>query len=275
MTGKRIGIAGCGRMGLPMARALKSFGDANAIEVVGFDIRPANDFGHFAPFMSPSIEDFSCCDVVFTVVRDIAQTEALLFEDQALLRQNCLPRYLIICSTLSPRYVKELTERVSSDVHLLDAPMSGAVIAAEEARLSFMIGGDEGDIRLLWPLFEAMGKHLHIMGDYGAGMTAKVLNNFVAASSTVATRQVLDWADQLGIDKQRLLDLMHVSSGQTWLGSNFEAIEFAPHGFEPDNSIGILKKDVESMLDAVDASEDEGLQGAILNALQNLKPYQG
>lgn len=275
MTGKRIGIAGCGRMGLPMAQAVKRFGDDHSIEVVGFDIRPRDEFGPFAPFMSPSVEDFSCCDVVFSVVRDIAQTEALLFDDQALLHQGCLPKYLIICSTLSPRYVKGLAARVPSGVHLLDAPMSGAVVAAEEARLSFMIGGNESDIRLLWPLFEAMGKHLHIMGGYGTGMTAKVLNNFVAACSTVATRQVLEWADQLGVDKQKQLDLMHVSSGQTWLGSNFDAIEFAPHGFEPDNSIGILKKDVESMLDAVDAPDDQGLQGAILNALQNLKPYQG
>lgn len=225
--------------------------------------------------MSPDITDFSACDVIFTVVRDIVQTEALLFDDQALMKQERLPSHLVICSTLSPRYIKGLSERVPAGVKLIDAPMSGAAIAAEEARLAFMIGGADDDIKALWPLFEAMGKHLHVMGGYGAGMTSKVLNNFVAAASTVATRQVLDWASELGVDHRKQLDLMHVSSGQTWLGSNFDTIEFAPHGFETDNSIGILKKDVESMLDAVDVDPDAGLQGAIVNALLGLKPYQG
>jgi hypothetical protein len=64
---------------------------------------------------------------------------------------------------------------------------------------------------------------------------------------------------------------MHDSSGQTWFGSNFDSIEFARDGYDPDNTIGILKKDVESALDAVDASPDEGLQAAILDYLAHMK----
>ena len=47
--------------------------------------------------------------------------------------------------------------------------------------------------------------------------------------------------------------MMHDSSGQTWFGSNFEKIEFSRHGYDPDNTVGILKKDIESCLDAVDS----------------------
>ncbi|MCT4655897.1 MAG: NAD(P)-binding domain-containing protein [Cohaesibacter sp.] len=267
----RIGVAGCGRMGLPMAQAIKAAG----FDVMGFDIRPIEDFGDFAPSMAKDLQNFvDHSDIVLTIVRDIAETDALLFDDQALMAQERLPKVLIVCSTLSPRYVKALRDRIPSSVTVIDAPMSGAVIAAEEARLSFMLGGEDAQLDELEPLFRAMGTKLHRMGGFGAGMTAKVLNNFVAASSTVAVRQVLDWASDLDVDHNKLLTLMHDSSGQTWLGSNFHDIEFAVCGFESDNTIGILKKDVESALDAVDADPSTGLQGAIIQSILALKPYK-
>ncbi|HAT87157.1 MAG TPA: NAD(P)-dependent oxidoreductase [Rhizobiales bacterium] len=267
----KIGVAGCGRMGLPMAKAIK----AGGFDVKGFDIRPNSEFGEFAPSMIEDINSLAAhSDVVLSIVRDITETDALLFDEQALLSQDQLPKILIICSTLSPKYIKGLRERVPKSVTLIDAPMSGAVIAAEEARLSFMLGGEDETLDALTPLFQTMGSKLHRMGDYGAGMTAKVLNNFIAATSTVAVRQVLDWADELEVDHDKLLSLMHDSSGQTWLGSHFHDIEFAVCGFEPDNTIGILKKDVESALDAVSASPDEGLQQAIIQSILVLKPYR-
>ena len=157
-------------------------------------------------------------------------------------------------------------------VTLVDAPMSGATVAAEEARLSFMLGGRPDVLDALQPLFALLGTRFHRMGGPGAGMTAKVLNNFVAATSVASVRQTLAWADELGIDRGRLLALMNDSSGQTWFGSNFDKIEFARDGYDPDNTIGILKKDVESALDAVGADPASGLQAAILKYLAELEP---
>ncbi len=273
-----VGIAGCGRMGLPMARALMRAGFETGFETGfdtwGFDIRPAAEFGDFAPRMVADPAEFAArCDVVFSVVRDIAQTEALLFTDQALLAKPGRISLLAVSSTLSPRYVTALRARVPAGIALVDAPMSGAAVAAEEARLSFMLGGAEADLDRIQPLLDAMGKRFHRLGPLGAGMTAKVLNNLVAASSTAATRTALAWADRLGLDRAHLLAVMHDSSGQTWFGSNFDRIEFARDGHGTDNSIGILAKDVESALDAVDG--DAGgveLAEAIIRAIRALPP---
>ncbi len=83
---------------------------------------------------------------------------------------------------------------------------------------------------------------------------------------------MLDWADDFGLDRQRLLALMHDSSGQSWFGSNFDRIEFARDGCDPANSIGILKKDIESCLDAVGPEARHGLPEAILDAIAGLRP---
>lgn len=265
----RVGIAGCGRMGLPMARALARAGD----DVRGFDVRPVSEFGEFAGQMEPDPAAFAAhAQVLFTVVRDQRQTDDLLFDSQALLRRDHDVRLLAISSTLSPRYIHGLGARLPAGFRLVDAPMSGAAVAAEEARLSFMLGGCDADLDALDPYLRAMGTRFHRMGGMGAGMTAKVLNNFAAASSAVVVRRILDWADRLGVDERRLLAQMHDSSGQTWFGSGFDRIEFARDGYDTENTIGILKKDVESALGALEPGEREGLPEAVIDALLALRP---
>ena len=265
----KIGVAGCGRMGLPMAKALRDAG----FTVQGFDVRPLSEFGDFQNFMTADPVEFATdLQTLFTVVRDQKQTDDVLFDDQNLIAKAGQLTHIVISSTLSPKYARGLRDRIPQHIHLIDAPMSGAAVAAEEKRLSFMLGGDAEDIVHIQPYLNAMGQHFHMMGGFGAGMAAKVLNNLLAASSTVATRLVLDWADDLGIEETRLLDLMHTSSGQTWFGSNFADIEFSRDGFDPENTIGILKKDVEAAMDGAPDNADLSLPETLIAAIKNLRP---
>ncbi len=265
----KIGIAGCGRMGQPMLQALLDAG----FDAQGFDVKPRDSYGPFARYMAASPDVFAeDLTVLITVVRDIAQTDEVLFTGQALVRAAPQLSRIVISSTLSPKYVRALRARIPERIALIDAPMSGAAIAAKEKRLSFMLGGEVDDIAAIQPQLDAMGAHFHHMGGFGAGMAAKVLNNLVAASSTAATRLALEWADTLGIDEHRLLALMHTSSGQTWFGSHFDNIEFARDGFRPDNTIGILKKDVESAMDGAPEGADMTLPESLIRAIERLKP---
>lgn len=255
-------------MGLPMARALAQAGH----DVLGFDIRPGDAFGDFAGSMTGDPAELAARPVLFSVVRDQRETEALLFDEQAILHREKRPELLVICSTLSPRYIADLADHIPHGTRLVDAPMSGAPVAAEEARLSFMLGGDPADLDRIQPALDAMGSRFHRMGGCGAGMTAKVLNNYLAALSVIGVRQALGWADGLGLDEEALLAVMHDSSGQTWFGSNFERIEFARHGHAPDNTIGILEKDVEALLDTLAPEARRGVPDAAIEALRHLPP---
>jgi 3-hydroxyisobutyrate dehydrogenase-like beta-hydroxyacid dehydrogenase len=267
-----VGIAGCGSMGLPMAQALQQSG----FEVWGFDVKPAAAFGDFRARMLEDPAEFARrAEVVISVVRDAAQTRELCFERQALFAGTRHPRTLVISSTLSPRLIPELRGRLPSGVTLIDAPMSGAPLAARERRLSFMLGGPDAALDELEPLFRAMGRHLFRLGPLGAGMTAKVLNNYVAATSTVAVRRVYARARALGADLGALRQVMAASSGSTWFGDRFEEIDWAREGYAADNTIGILEKDVLSGLDALDEAQPAGRDGfddALLAALRAMEP---
>lgn len=262
-----IGLAGCGRMGAPMLTALRQAG----FDAVGYDIKPTHEFHDLSPHMRDIPLFSQNLRTLISVVRDIPQTEDVLFGHQGFVTAPHLTT-IIVCSTLSPRYVRDLRARVPDHITLIDAPMSGAAIAAQQARLSFMLGGDAADLDAHQSLFDAMGQHFHRMGDYGAGMQAKVLNNLLAASHTAMTRLVLNWADQAGLEERPLLDLIHTSSGQNWLASGFDNIEFARDGWAEDNTIGILVKDVASALDAAPTDADTSLPEAVQQVIRTLTP---
>jgi 3-hydroxyisobutyrate dehydrogenase-like beta-hydroxyacid dehydrogenase len=259
-----IGLAGCGRMGGPMLASLRSMG----LRAKGFDVADkdsdwiTSDANRFATDLSTLI----------TVVRDIKQTDDVLFDAQGFVEAAPKLERIIICSTLSPKYVRALRSRIPSHITLIDAPMSGAKIAAERAELSFMLGGEPADLDDAQMLFASMGNHFHRMGPYGSGMQAKVLNNMLAASHTAMTRMVLDWADDAGVGESALLDLIHTSSGQNWLASGFNEIEFARDGYSEDNTIGILVKDVESAIDAAPKNADLSAARTIQSMIRGLEP---
>jgi len=244
-------------MGLPMLRNLQAAG----FNARGFDVRDVGVGMQRDIFANGLV-------TLISVVRDADETDALLFNDQRMIDVSTLGT-IIICSTLSPNYVKDLRSRVPQHIALIDAPMSGAQVKAQSGDLSFMLGGDTSDHD---DLFAAMGASFHHMGDLGAGMTAKVLNNLLAASNTAMTRLVLDWADAAGVDEGKLLTLINASSGQNWLASGFNDIEFARDGFEDDNTIGILVKDVAAALDNAPDDADQTLPIAVQAAIRALKP---
>ena len=270
-----VGVAGCGSMGLPMAQALQHAG----YEVWGLDVRPASEFGSFQLRMLEDPTEFaSRVQVVISVVRDVTQSRELCFDRQALFTRAQYPGTLIVSSTLSPRFMPELRSRLPVDVTLIDAPMSGAPHAARLRKLSFMLGGPDDALDRLAPLFQAMGQHVFRLGPLGAGMTAKVLNNYVASASVVAVRRTYARARELGADLEALRSVMKASSGSTWFGDHFHDIDWSREGYEANNTIGILEKDIRSGLDAMcgaERAEPDAFDAALLAAIRAIEPFEG
>ena len=268
MTPPVVGIAGCGAMGLPMAQCLLAAG----IDVWGHDVRNPDEFGDFAPRMIADAGEFAArCDIVFSVVRDAAQTDALCFGGQGILRRDDRPGLFVVSSTLSPRFVADLAGRLPADVEFADAPMSGAPYRAARGTLTFMVGGAGAVAARLMPLLRIMGDGIHHLGPVGAGMACKVVNNFVGVIGVVAVRKALASAERLGLDRRRLLDVMRASSGSTWYGDNIDAIDWSRQGYDPGNTIGIIEKDVTAYLDALDGGPGS-FETALLDEIRALEP---
>lgn len=273
MTQKiKIGVAGCGAMGLPMARNLIE----NGFDVCGYDVRPKSEFGDFAKHMCDS--GLALCHfapIVISVVRDWSETTTLCFGENGLFSGNSFPEILVISSTLSPGMIRDLASRVPEETTIIDAPMSGTVYRATEGALTFMLGGDKSAVERLMPVFSAMGSQVNHLGPSGMGMTCKVLNNMLAATSVVAVREVLEAAEKLDFPAETLLRVAQTSSGSTWFGDNLDKIHWAGEGYSLTNTIGILEKDVNSLLDATSLHPELRINEfakTIISELRNLRP---
>jgi 3-hydroxyisobutyrate dehydrogenase len=98
----------------------------------------------------------------------------------------------------------------------LDAPVSGGVVGAEAATLTFMAGGGESEFAEALPLLEAMGKKAVHCGGPGAGQAAKICNNMILGVSMIAVSEAFVLGESLGLSHQALYDVASTASGQCW-----------------------------------------------------------
>ena len=271
---RRIGIAGCGTMGLPMLKILLK----NKISASGYDIKPKESFRSIKNnFVESKLSFFDQNEVIISVVRDINETIEICEGKNGLFYFK-KPKLLIISSTLSPLFIKSLKNKSPKNITLIDAPMSGAPMSAKKASLTFMIGSTKVQFKDVLPLLKLLGKKIKHIGSFGEGMSVKVLNNFVASCSVVAIRNVLSKAKSFGITPNQLLDVLKDSSGQTWFSNNLGNIDWSKENYNSKNTIGILEKDVKSFLDAINVKSPnnkamKNFQNALIQGLKDLPSY--
>ena len=142
-----------------------------------------------------------------------------------------------------------------------------------------MVGSKVNEFEKILPILNILGDKIYHIGEFGSGMSVKVLNNFVASCSVVAVRHVLCEAKNLNITTNQLLKILNSSSGQTWFSENLENIDWAKENYETDNTIAILEKDVRSFLDGLADSNSSSnnamvnFQNALLNGLKNIPTF--
>mgnify|MGYP001360118578 FL=1 len=269
---EKIGLAGCGNMGLPMLNAMLS----KNIDAKGYDIeRKTSLLSLGKDFVSSKKKFLDDRNIIISVVRDASDTAELCQGNNGLFEQQS-SKVLIIASTLSPKFVMDLRSKAPKNITIIDAPMSGATIAAHEARLTFMVGCEKVFFNYIEALLGVMGARINHIGNYGSGMMVKVLNNFIAASAVVSVRHVLHQAQKFELDIDALFKTIDTSSGQTWFGTNRADIEWFKENFEDDNTMGILKKDVEAYVDSFENESDLDnfvsgeLSASIIKAINNM-----
>ena len=239
MTG--IGIAGSGRIARSFAARLveaglriRTFGVATPDGAADRSVRAAQRF-------------VSGLETMVLVPADIAETEALLFEDQGFVRNSRSLTTIVLVATLSPRYVRALRGRIDRRIVLIDAPAIGTARTADAGGLTLFLGGPQDHIAALRPLFDIISKKTVRMGGFGSAMAAKVMNDFLSATTTAVTRIALDWAEAQGIDEARIVEL--AGRGGDGLDRPEDAPTHCPIGQQTEDSITLLIQEVEQAFD--------------------------
>ena len=212
---EKIGFIGLGNMGMPMAQNLIS----NGIKVKGFDVSEEilkQASKNKIEVCSDTLQASKEIDVLITMLPN-GEAVSSVFNSESLL-ENIDPSILIIeCSTISPKTSKELSLKASSlNLEMIDAPVSGGVKGAEEAGLTFMVGGSVENVEKAQPILSKMGKNIFHAGGSGSGQIAKLCNNMLLAIHMSGTAEALSMGVKSGLDPSVLSEIMSKSSGGNW-----------------------------------------------------------
>ncbi len=129
---------------------------------------------------------------------------------------------LIDCSTIdvdSARHVATLAAKAG--LEMVDGPVSGGVGGATAGTLTFMVGGPDAAFSKAKPILEKMGKNIVHAGASGNGQAAKICNNMILGVSMIAVSEAFMLAKRLGLDAQKMFDVVSTSSGQCWSLINY------------------------------------------------------
>lgn len=120
-------------------------------------------------------------------------------------------------STIDPNVAKTVQRLVSGHgARFVDAPVSGGVPGAEQATLTFMVGGTAAEFEAVRPTLECMGKRITHCGDYGMGQAAKICNNMLLGISMIGVCETMNMAIRLGLDAKQFMDIVNSSTGRCW-----------------------------------------------------------
>ncbi len=261
----KIAFIGLGNMGAPMAANLVKAGH----EVTGFDtaapmpegVTPANS----------AAGAVTGAGVVITMLPNGAILRAVADQVIPSMQPGAV---LYDCSTVDVDSARAVADQaVKAGLLAVDAPVSGGVGGAAAGTLTFMAGGSDKAFAIVQPLFDVMGQKAVHCGPSGNGQAAKICNNMILGVTMIATCEAFALADKLGLDRQKMFDVVSTSSGYSWtMNAYCPAPGVGPkspsdNGYKPGFAAELMLKDLRLSQQAAETADADTPMGELAAAL--------
>lgn len=244
-----LGFIGLGIMGKPMAGHLLAAGHTVHIyDVLPAPVKELVTKGAIACRSSQEVAQKS--SIIFTMVPDTPDVKMVLFGKDGV-AEGVKPGSIVVdMSSVSPIATREFAEKLAAvGVKMLDAPVSGGQIGAQNATLLIMVGGEPEVFAQIKPYFALMGKNIFLIGGNGAGQTCKVANQIVVAVTIAAVAEALVFAAKAGVDPKKVREALLCGSAQSKV-LELHGQRMIERNFVPGFYTRLLQKDANLALQA-------------------------
>ncbi|WP_081736356.1 NAD(P)-dependent oxidoreductase [Amycolatopsis orientalis] len=258
----RVGFAGLGSMGGPMARNLARAG----VPLLVWNRTPGK-----ADQVAEAVEDvaelFTRCDVVILMLKDAAAVDAVLDRGGPAFAERVRGRTIVHMGTTAPQHSRGLeTDLLAAGAKYVEAPVSGSRVPAEAGELVAMLAGDPGAIEEVRELFGPLCRETVHCGPVPNGLLMKLAVNVQLTAVVTGLAETVHFARAHGLD----LGLLTGVLGAGQLASPILRVKtpkLADEDFAPQASIANVLANVE--LIAASARE-AGLTLPLLEAARAL-----
>jgi 2-hydroxy-3-oxopropionate reductase len=239
----KIGFIGLGIMGKPMAGHLLKAGNSLFVyDIVPQAFQALVENG--ATACKSAKEVASKTDIIILMLPDTADVELVLFGKEGVAEGVKSGSIVVDMSSISPTATKEFAQKLAAmGVKMLDAPVSGGQVGAENASLSIMVGGEPDVFEQIKPLFQIMGKSILLIGGNGDGQTCKVANQIAVALTIEAVSEALLFAFKAGADIKKVREALLGGLAQSRI-LDLHGDRIIKHSFNPGFRVCLHQKDL-------------------------------
>ena len=243
--GEKVAFIGLGAMGGPMAlNIIKKGTNLSVFDIETEKMEPHIKLGGIA---GKSIKDtIKDAEIIVTMLPSTENVKSVMTAEDGVLNFVKPNTIILDMSTIAPTGTDEVYELCKEkNLKFIDAPVGRLVSHAISGDSLFMVGcDDENAFKKVEPLLNAMGTTIIRCGKVGAGIRAKVVNNFQILSIAQITAEALTLAQKIGLD---LDTFKEVNAGTTANNGQFH-INFLSkvlqNDIEPGFTIDLAHKDM-------------------------------
>ncbi|MGI8869796.1 MAG: NAD(P)-dependent oxidoreductase [Mycobacteriales bacterium] len=248
-----VAVIGAGTMGGPAAAAARAAGHS----VTVFDLDPiaiaaAVAAGHEIADTPATAAAGAAVVLLSLPTPDAVRT--VLTSAHGVLAGAASGTIVVDLSTIDPVTARDCARAAAGrGVDMLDAPVLGRPHRC--GRWTLPVGGERDTLERARPVLGQIAASLVHVGGHGAGMTIKLLNNYLFGVINTATAECMAAADRLGIDPAQVYDVL-AESGAATISPLF--LEIAPkmlsNDFSPAFTVDLLAKDIGLAVQMIDAA---------------------
>lgn len=209
MSKETIGFMGLGLMGTPMVTRLLDIG--YAVTVLGNRDRSGIEvaLAKGATEAEDAKSLTQAVDIVMLCMGTSDHVEARMHGEDGILAGLSAGKVVVDFGTSLPSSTKALGAEVAAKgAAMMDAPLGRTPAHAKDGLLNIMAAGDDATFERMEPVFKDQGENVFHVGPLGAGHTIKLLNNFFGMTQANAMCEAFAIADQAGIARQTLFDVV-------------------------------------------------------------------
>lgn len=256
-----VAFIGLGAMGYRMAAHLPKHFDTVYVWNRSFEKakQHAAEYGTQAVELKQAVQ----ADIIFSCLPTSQDVQHLI--ESVEIRPGAI---WVDCTSGVPETAQKLAKYLKEqDIDFLDAPVSGQTIGAENATLTFMVGGNAAAFERALLAMQAVGKLIRHVGDSGAGFAVKAVNNMLLAVNLWSVAEGFTALKAHGVNLNQALECINASSGKSGVTESALPERILNRRFPLTFALALLAKDTGIALDLVQTAN---LPAPLLALTQNL-----